>query len=1010
MMRVLFVLLFLPTALFAQKGDNRETPSSKGANSVVDVTHFGVRAINPLTTPYAIGLTADCVSGKVSVHISSAWNGVNGDGVVLYGCGPAHSMTIPPPPTITPSIASAPTGTGYMVPGPAGSTHYCYQITARDALGGQTAASSQVCTTTGSGSLGSQSVSIRGSFRVLSTTTVTTSTDHGLPVGCTSGSCPKVFIKGTSNDAQFGGWFVLDSVPDTTHFTYTSGLDTRGYPAAQATSVNGIAYYWNGNHLVLPAPGKGVWEYAIYGRKSGHLSLLATSMPAISVLSGDSTYMVWDDFGSPMMDGVSVPAFVSTKSPIVASNDNLVTKIVSGAGTTTLTLATAPSNTISRATIRFDNAPNIAAAFSAANASDNGGGEVYFPAPVTQPGVLLAYGTNSFLALRGAVSQAGALYLGDTLEFSGSWYGNLTLNGSQSVCPQFCIEGHIPIYTYTANPGMWLASGNLKGVAFVPTGNAYNALFITGGIPTATITDSTFGNGGHPGDYMGVPVIQFAQVSPGGAAGIVYRQVMITTGPSQVDGSTSTPSFVSKNYGEVSIDGIMLNRRGLFFKPNQSGLGLDFNMRYEIQGGITPLISTYFSGGSVAGAFKLSNTTLDTMSHPLIANFGATGGAINMALSIDNAGPPSAGMPLISGRAFPAVFITNSLSIPLSQIGQNKNIVVPVSTGCAIDGVFNSIGNCATYTKSVLPGVGVGPSSSVWIENAAPPAPKCTTSSGGSVPTGTDTYTYVPVFPNGAEGTPSSPCTSMVTSGNQTVTVSWNAMPVAIGYDVYRNHQLVSSSGCTPPQTRDTSFVDTSGWTCGPGQPNVSAGGPSGLSQGDVWGPTIKLGVITTPPKPFNGTNMFCLASDNCWPAFNTNGLASKNLFVGSVYYTQSVASSTNLSPIPMVARTSAIHSYLFSWTVSLTAPGLGCVGSTTVTLNEIHTDPNATSPVIVPLRTMTLASSGNGTPGFVASGTDSILSKSGTSVQYSTSSYSPGSGCSTNPTYQVSPTLVQLW
>jgi hypothetical protein len=182
------------------------------------------------------------------------------------------------------------------------------------------------------------------------------------------------------------------------------------------------------------------------------------------------------------------------------------------------------------------------------------------------------------------------------------------------------------------------------------------------------------------------------------------------------------------------------------------------------------------------------------------------------------------------------------------------------------------------------------------------------------------------------------------------------------------------------------------------------------MSQGDVWGPTIKLGVITTPPKPFNGTNMFCLASDNCWPAFNTNGLASKNLFVGSVYYTQSAASSTNLSPIPMVARTSAIHSYLFNWTVSLTAPGIGCVGSTTVTLNEIHTDPNATSPVIVPLRTITLASSGNGTPGFVASGTDSILSKSGTSVQYSTSSYSPGSGCSTNPTYQVSPTLVQLW
>ncbi len=130
---------------------------------------------------------------------------------------------------------------------------------------------------------------------------------------------------------------------------------------------------------------------------------------------------------------------------------------------------------------------------------------------------------------------------------------------------------------------------------------------------------------------------------------------------------------------------------------------------------------------------------------------------------------------------------------------------------------------------------------------------------------------------------------------------------------------------------------------------------------------------------------------------------------VAAPYSTQSSAVTTNISAVTMVTA-GALHAYAFDWTVSLTTAGTSCSGSTTVTLNAIFTDPNTSSPTTLPLGTLTLAASGNGTAGFVASGRDHILAKSGTAVQYSTSGYTLGTGCSPGPTYQVSPALTQLW
>jgi len=128
----------------------------------------------------------------------------------------------------------------------------------------------------------------------------------------------------------------------------------------------------------------------------------------------------------------------------------------------------------------------------------------------------------------------------------------------------------------------------------------------------------------------------------------------------------------------------------------------------------------------------------------------------------------------------------------------------------------------------------------------------------------------------------------------------------------------------------------------------------------------------------------------------------------GGVYSTKSVSTNASIGATTMLA-TSGEHAYWFGWTISLTAQGAGCTGNTTVQINAIFTDPNNSTPVTEALGTVTIASSGVGTLGFVANGMEHLDAASRTAVQYSTV-YNPDSTCTTNPSYQLTPSLVQIW
>src|SRR5208337_4905449 len=103
--------------------------------------------------------------------------------------------------------------------------------------------------------------------------------------------------------------------------------------------------------------------------------------------------------------------------------DPLSAQIVSGAGTTTLTLSTPASNTVTSNTILFDDGPAIVAT---ANAVSSTGGFVYIPGNLS---ISSAYVINSFTHLPNyvKVAQSGQVYLYETLAFGNAteWYGKL---------------------------------------------------------------------------------------------------------------------------------------------------------------------------------------------------------------------------------------------------------------------------------------------------------------------------------------------------------------------------------------------------------------------------------------------------------------------------------------------------------------------------------------------------------------------------------------------------------
>src|SRR5271170_1128698 len=441
--------------------------SGSEPNGFADVTAYGARAVVYNAYP---STTATISSSSEDATLAAASTFVNGDGVVIYGAGTACALTTPSSVAVQPSQARSGTNTGRVVDAEAGSTAYQYQIVARDKNGGMTAAATAGTTSTGASSLGVQSASITGFTRSNNVVTVTTSAAHGIKAGALV--CITVSATGSqaATDYTFAGFYLIATVPTAETFTFTSGMDTRG-GAPAASFGGGTAYFYVCNYISWTGHA-GDYQYYIYGRVSGTMTLIGCT----------KTNETWfEDYGSTYSAAPALPDFVPSTPPASSTNQYLVTKIASGAGTTSIVLANAAVNSVSGAKIKYCCGPNILTAATAAVAA---GYVLYFPGNAND------YVINSHTILPSGLTvwQGGSLFLNETVELGVggvSWSG---IQGGNYSSPQFAYNPGRPVSANTAYPafvvpgpsvyvGFVTFSTQNQGVAIVQLSETFSGVY-----------------------------------------------------------------------------------------------------------------------------------------------------------------------------------------------------------------------------------------------------------------------------------------------------------------------------------------------------------------------------------------------------------------------------------------------------------------------------------------------------------------------------------------------------
>ncbi len=785
--------------------------SSKGPNPYIDVTAYGGRAVAA-----DISTTATINSGSSFANLASASGFQNGDGVVIYGAGSTNRLSTPGAPTVTPSVASGPTGTGTVVNAPSGGAiNYRYEIVARDKDGGLTAASSAGMTSMGSSSLGQQSVSVTALSRSNNTVTAKTASAHGLSTGSL------VYMVGDS-DASFDGFYIVTSVPSRTSFTYLQGMDTRAGATTRAAG-GGTAYWYNCNHVTWTAV-RGAWQYYIYGNTSGSLKLLGATRP------GDDAY--FDDFGPTMLSGITLPDFVPLTPPARATNDYLSTTISFGAGTTTLALANAAGNSVRGAIIKFDDAPAIFAAATAAQAYNYGSPHVHIPASSTR-----YWYVNSHLAM-----PRGSLYL--------QLDGELTLNETIEIRSGQEIHGTASTesgqFDYTAQQTSLIVSAAYPGILITSAPTTLSHLNISTskqGIAVVTQNGGTFNNAIEncyfyipAGDYMGMADAIY------NSTGQSFNYVNITA--AQGNYGTLTPviaDFPAGSYpaGVIYADHLYLSGRGI---------GIGYRGSFQISHIYGQALSTPFvmGFGTLVSGIIIDQTN-DSGIEAEVANWGSMASVYLQSGGNQSSDGSGGRMGATTGNP-----IYGLTQIGIVNSGQNfSSYSVPPSASISIPiyspaSTWSSSYGTQAELQSFQTPVHFPSQHTIFWDLRAPTGVSVSLGSGGSKST-TTTY-YYSVSSIGIDGAISAPSTPTVactpTSGKQTCDLSWNAVKGAAAYAVWWNTGggSVGVAAC----------FNTTVTTCNDGTPANTGWGPP--SQTGTGLTTIMNTQVITPQLTISGS------------------------------------------------------------------------------------------------------------------------------------------------------------
>src|SRR6266850_578174 len=797
----------------------------KGPNPYVDITRFGARACDRNTTPCAGGLTANMTSGSAVATISSASTFINGDGVVVYGAGTASGLTTPTGLAITNVLATMGTGTGLTTPSAIGSATTCYRVIARTTGGGYTPASSEVCTTTGQAARGAVVINLTSCTRSGVQVTCTTATATPLLVGGVGAEAYIGGAPGSPTDSSFRGWRTV-SPTDATHFTFTDTATNTGNGAV-TSCTGGTVTFFAANHLSWNAVSN-AWLYYIYGGATGAETLIGVSRPQGQAAASFVTDTTFDDFGSGLMSNISFPSWIPTTPPIVGANNNLSTTILSGAGTTTLTLNASAGATVSGAGIRLDAGTGLIAAATAAN----GLGPLFIPVDASLANYFVINNYTDLTPYLLSVVQSGTLYLHETIALKGSglrYMGDRSTATGGSGGGGANTWGNYPkIWVVEAVPGIYLGSTfgsamngihfqgvSANGALLMLAENGFNLAF--NDVKWTTSTGSI--------DYMGFGLI-LRGVGGQSVSGITMDRVSFNVG-SYLNGVTHNTPFFCNSCGDLTIKKAYNTQSGFIFLGNPSGGSFKL-IEDHYNGGATPLISV---GGSGNMGIELGEPALpiimDTVGHPCVAVFfGGT--------SIFNNGCTP------TGDIFQSPSVTGVV-----QFSTSGFTAVPVVFNNSLFTRLQPTVSSQTNTSSLVfnvtgpGGISIGYNSdSIFVNGPPPAAPTCLVSAGGSVPLGTWSFIVQPYWWNGLEGTVSAPSTGCTTTtGNQTITVNWTTTvggnPKQYGVFASNGGGFGGFAGGPLFSPNTTSVIWSSGSVASPISNGVQLGGPTMLLPGN---------------------------------------------------------------------------------------------------------------------------------------------------------------------------------
>jgi len=759
-------------------------------------------------------------------------------------------MSTPSAPAVTPSVAASYTGSLLNVNAPTGGgTQYCYQVVARDVNGGLTAASTETCTATGATTLGLRTNTVSTITMSNNVVSVQTTAPHGLDVGA-------IFNMQGSSVNEYNGWFIVATKADNTHFTYQTLSDTRA--GSPTSGTGGTISYWQDNHITWSAV-TGAFQYYIYGRVTGGTkTLIGISLPQNAALASDFglTYLAFDDFGPTVSAVGNKPSYIPTNPPGAATNDMLITTISSGGGTTTLTLAATAGQTVTGATILFDDALNFLTAATAANTGNTcvllpaiSGGAFVFNSPQTIPS-----GT--------CVLQKGALQINETANLTGvSWTGD-TEKGS---LPSFAYSPAVAFGIGTANPGVYTTANanfynlNVNQLGTPGGGNAF-VMDVSSQIPASTLENINFIIATTT-DYSNMAFIARGAQSASGSVWN-FKNTLLSTSQNGTGTLTACfPAMYLNNVGGFRFENLFMSGKGILMRPTVSGAYLRVDSFYT-QGNYEPLFSFVNANGGASNiTAELKNGTMDTTQAPIIANLGG--------ITLD-ANLEGTALYNLAITGVPTATISGNTATFLNTTGVEA-MVMPLPSK---DGIF---GRLTGFPLKILnASMALGTGYSIFSPpTTAPVAPTCGTPTSGTGPAvGTTYYAYTPIYANGSEGKPSSTCNVTTSGGNLTNHLTWPAVDGALGYNVYRGPAANNLIGmaCANPDTAVPVYSDNAAFPCGSSTITTNpSGGPAGIQNNKIWAADFVMGTTAAPTGQTNTTHLYMDSTTN-WPSFKPNG------------------------------------------------------------------------------------------------------------------------------------------